>query len=196
MTHQGGITVPEPISVAILCGNLRPNSRTLSVARQVREAVIATFERAGMRAKPGEAVDLALLADDVFAENGGVRIAAALDAVTAADIVIVASPTYMATYSGLLKAVLDTSGRQPWSGVIALPVQVAATPRHALAVELHLRPLLVELGAVVPRMGLFVQESEFGQPGLPDKIASWLQTFVVQLAKLAAAERPVLEVAS
>lgn len=188
--------MPAPTTVAILCGNLRPNSRTLSVARWVRESVVDTLEGLGLHAAPGETVELAVLADDVFAANGRRRVAAALDAVTAADIVVVASPTYMATYSGLLKAVLDTSGRQAWSGIVALPVQVAATPRHALAVELHLRPLLVELGAIVPGPGLFVQESEFGQPGLPDKIAGWLDSFAGQMATLTAVERPVLEVAS
>jgi FMN reductase len=36
---------------------------------------------------------------------------------------------------------------------------------HALAVELHLRPVLVELGAVTPTRGLFVEESQLALPG-------------------------------
>jgi FMN reductase len=37
---------------------------------------------------------------------------------------------------------------------------VAAAPVHALAVEVHLRPLLVELGATVATRGLCVLESQ------------------------------------
>jgi FMN reductase len=38
-----------------------------------------------------------------------------------------------------------------------------ASPQHALAVDVHLRPLLVELGATVPTPGLAVLESELGR---------------------------------
>ena len=37
---------------------------------------------------------------------------------------------------------------------------VGAGPQHALAVEVHLRPVLVELGASLPARGLYVLESE------------------------------------
>ena len=38
-----------------------------------------------------------------------------------------------------------------------------ASPQHALAVDVHLRPLLVELGATVPTPGLAVLESELSR---------------------------------
>jgi len=88
-----------------------------------------------------------------------------LKTVQAADFLVVASPTYKATYTGLLKLFLD---RVPYDGLlgrIALPVMVAAAPIHALAVELHLRPLLVELGAACPTRGLFVLESQLAELG-------------------------------
>jgi FMN reductase len=37
-------------------------------------------------------------------------------------------------------------------------------PQHALAVDVHLRPLLLELGASVPAPGLAFLESDIGQP--------------------------------
>jgi FMN reductase len=37
---------------------------------------------------------------------------------------------------------------------------VGAAPQHALAVEDHLRPVLVELGASMPTRGLYVLESQ------------------------------------
>jgi FMN reductase len=60
----------------------------------------------------------------------------------------------------LLKVFLD---RLPYRGLedtTALPLLVMDSPLHAPAVEKHLRPLLVELGAEVPAPGLAVLESE------------------------------------
>ena len=37
---------------------------------------------------------------------------------------------------------------------------LGASPTHALAVENHLRPLLVELGSSVPSRGLYLIESQ------------------------------------
>ena len=44
-------------------------------------------------------------------------------------------------------------------------------PGHLLAVEVHLRPVLVELGATVPARGLYVTESEL--PDLDGAVAKW-----------------------
>jgi NAD(P)H-dependent FMN reductase len=49
-------------------------------------------------------------------------------------------------------------------------------PAHLLAVEVHLRPVLVELGATVPARGLYVTEPEFAT--LDAAIAAWAKTAV------------------
>ena len=87
----------------------------------------------------------------------------AADQVLSADLLLVASPTFKGTYSGLLKVFLD---RLPYKGLqdtTALPLLVMNSPLHALAVDVHLRPLLVELGASVPAPGLAVLESELDE---------------------------------
>jgi len=43
-------------------------------------------------------------------------------------------------------------------------VPPAGWPGHLLAVEVHLRPVLVELGATVPSRSLYVTEPEFADP--------------------------------
>ena len=48
---------------------------------------------------------------------------------------------------------------------------VGAGPAHALAVEVHLRPLLVEIGATLPTRGLYVLESDL--PRLEEVVAEW-----------------------
>ena len=47
---------------------------------------------------------------------------------------------------------------------------------HALAVEVHLRPVLVELGATVPARGLYVTEPEL--PELDAAVARWAATAI------------------
>jgi len=94
-------------------------------------------------------------------------------AVAASDLVIVASPTYKATYTGLLKLFLDRYGNNGLAGTVAVPVMTGAAPIHALAPEVSLRPLLVELGASVPTRGLFVLESSFDD--LPAAVGPWAE---------------------
>ncbi|WP_240543021.1 NADPH-dependent FMN reductase [Solihabitans fulvus] len=152
----------EPVVVGVLVGNPRPASRTLNAALALRAAVRQSLSERGRRvAEDGPLVDAAELAAEVFAP-GGDRVRAALAELATADVLVVASPTYKATYTGLLKAVLDQAPGGWLTGTVAVPLLVAASDRHALAVELHLRPLLVELGAIVPGRGVFLNESVLG----------------------------------
>ncbi len=96
--------------------------------------------------------------------------------VAAADIAIFASPTYKAAYTGMLKAFLDRYGSNGLAGIIAVPVMTGGWPGHLLAVEVHLRPVLVELGATVPARGLYVTEPEFAE--LDAAVTKWAQTAV------------------
>ena len=134
------------MTVAALVGNPRPASRTHTAALQLRDALADGGDTA--------LVDLATLPPDAHEE--------ARATVAAADVLVVASPTYKATYTGLLKVFLDGYGPAPLTGVQAVPLMVGAAPHHALAVDVHLTPLLLELGASVPRRGLYVLESELG----------------------------------
>jgi FMN reductase len=74
----------------------------------------------------------------------------------------------------MLKAFLDRYGGNGLAGTVAVPVMTGGWPVHLLAVEVHLRPVLVELGATVPARGLYVTEPEF--PALDAAVAKWAQT--------------------
>ena len=105
---------------------------------------------------------------------------ALVDQVTRADLAVIASPTYKAAYTGLLKAFLDWFAKDQLAAVTVVPVMVGAAPEHALAVEVHLRPVLVELGASLPTRGLYVLESDLGD--LDAVLEQWLVTAGPQLA--------------
>jgi len=93
--------------------------------------------------------------------------------VSGCSLLVVASPTFKASYTGLLKCFLDWFGTTGLSGAVTVPVMVGAGPAHALAVEVHLRPVLVEIGATLPTRGLYVTEPDLAR--LDDVIGVWLE---------------------
>ena len=90
-------------------------------------------------------------------------VAAAVSRVKEADLVVVASPTYKATYTGLLKLFLERFGADELAGTLGVPLMLGGHWRHALAAEVHLKPLLVEIGLSVPFRGLFLLDSEHAE---------------------------------
>ena len=77
----------------------------------------------------------------------------------------------------MLKAFLDRYGGNGLAGTIAVPVMTGGWAGHSLAVEVHLRPVLVELGATVPARGLYITEPEFGEL-LDAAVARWAVTAI------------------
>ncbi|MGS2648006.1 NAD(P)H-dependent oxidoreductase [Streptosporangium sp. LJ11] len=155
------------MSIVTVVGNPRPGSRTHGVAVRAAEAVA---RRIGDGEAP-EVVDLAALAPLLFAPGTAPEVRAALELVAGADVLVVASPTYKATYTGLLKVFLDRLPGGALASAVALPLLVMGDARHSLAVEVHFRPLLVELGATVPTPGLALLESQI--PDLDAALGPW-----------------------
>jgi FMN reductase len=158
--------------IAAVVGNPKEASRTLGVANAVAEAIAGGVEAEGKGTPERLVVDLAAYAGRLF--DWGAEDVSALNAqVAGSDILVVASPTFKATYTGMLKAFLDRYGTNGLAGTVAVPVMTGGAPVHALAPEVHLRPLLVELGASVPTRGLFVLESQL--PDLPAVVGEWAE---------------------
>lgn len=134
----------------VLVGNPRAGGRTTRVALAVAEWLGPVDVHVIELAEFGPAV----------LDPSDERLAAAQHAVGSCELLVVASPTYKATYSGLLKVFLDGLDGGALRGKVAIPVMVGAAASHMLAVELHLRPLLSELGAITPLPGLFAVDSE------------------------------------
>ncbi|MGO4836673.1 NADPH-dependent FMN reductase, partial [Rhizobiaceae sp. 2RAB30] len=87
--------------------------------------------------------------------------AKAIEQVASSDNVIFACPTFKATYTGLLKVFLDQFAHGSLDKIHAFPMMLGAAPHHALAPELLLKPVLVELGAICPVRGLYLLDSDF-----------------------------------
>ena len=131
-----------------------------------------TAEAAGLAGADSTTIDLADLGPQLF-DWSSAQVRAAADSVRGSALAVVASPTYKASYTGLLKSFLDWFSTSDLDGVAVVPVMVGAGTQHALAVEVHLRPVLCGArGKPSPARGLYVIEDELGQ--LDDAIGAWL----------------------
>jgi FMN reductase len=174
----------RPAFVALV-GNPRSGSRTASLARSVLAAVAAGLGADG-QAGDQAVVDLADALDvagSPFGRDAASRYAEPLSTVHAARVLVVATPTYKATYTGLLKAFLDHVAAGALRGVVAIPVITVGTPGHSLAADVHLRPLLQELGATTPTAALVVTDENLADPA--PVIDSWLPAALPALRALA-----------
>jgi FMN reductase len=155
-------------SIGVLVGNPKRASRTLTVAESV---AAKSADAVGIANPDMVVVDLADIGGRLF-DWSDAEVRATTERIATCDLLIVASPTYKASYTGLLKAFPDWYPTTGLSGVTAVPVMVGAGPHHALAVEVHLRPVLIEIGATLPTRGLYVLESQLEV--LDEVIGSWL----------------------
>jgi FMN reductase len=155
-------------AVGVVAGNPKARSRTLDVGVAV---ATASAVAAGLHDHDMLVVDLVDLGSQLF-DWSSTSVREVVDAISSCSLLVVASPTYKASYTGLLKAFLDWFSTTGLHGVVTVPVMVGAGAAHALAVEVHLRPVLVEIGATLPTRGLYVLESDL--PTLGDVIARWL----------------------
>ena len=153
------------LKVTVVVGNPKPRSRTRTVAEALPPALLAegSYEV--------EVLELADIAGELF-QWGSEKVTAAKESVAGSDLVIFATPTYKASYTGLLKAFLDQFGSDGLNGVVAIPLFTGGDLTHSLAPQTTLAPLLLELGAAIPGRGLY-----FVIDNLPD-----LDAFIAQAA--------------
>ncbi len=153
-------------SLVVLAGNPRPQSRTLAAAQVTADVLSGYLGVTG----PRSTVDLAELAPEVFATNHP-RVDEALRVVASAGVLVVATPVYKGSYTGLLKSFLDLYGPGALAGVTAVPLVVSASPAHSSAGNLHLLPLLVELGARVPDRSIALLEPRLAH--VTEEVVAW-----------------------
>lgn len=140
------------MSVVVVVGNPKPKSRTRAAAELVAAQLTG--------AAPDHVIDVADLGAGLLGW-GDPKVAAAKELVQSADLLVVASPTFKATYTGLLKLFLDQFGAGELGQITTFPMMLGGSLAHALAPELTLRPVLVEIGASCPAPGLFLLDSEY-----------------------------------
>jgi FMN reductase len=149
--------------VAVVVGNPKPRSRTFAAAQLVAERL------AGAPAQL--TIDLADFGSALL-DWSDPAVAESVAAIQRVDLVVVASPTYKGSYTGVLKLFLDRIGGGALAGVSAVPLMLGGDWRHSLAPEVFLKPVLAELGLSCPTRGLFLLDSDYEES---EVLESWLE---------------------
>lgn len=168
-------------SLVTVVGNPKAASRTLSCATALADGIAALLPRSEHTVIDLAEIGTGLLAPWSLSSDA----AAAVAAVRAADVLVLATPTYKASFTGLLKLLLDTLPAGSLDHAVVVPLTVSAGPAHRYLADWQLRPVLGELGAVLPVPSFLLSESEI--PELRGLIDAYLAAHGSQLAAAVAA---------
>lgn len=149
----------EPLRIVGVSGSLREPSKTTALVRELIDGVAARQE---VQTRLIEVATLGpLFAGALRREDLQPEVEDALRAIETADLLIVASPVYRASFTGLFKHLFDFVGQY---ALIGTPVLLAATgggERHALILEHQLRPLFGFFQALTLPVGVYASDSDF-----------------------------------
>jgi FMN reductase len=153
--------------VVVVSGNPQASSRTGRAAELVGAKVAALT---GFTGTP-TLVELAGHGSALLGW-GDPAVAQLKATVLSAEVLVIASPTFKAGVSGLLKLFLDQFDHDELAGVTTIAMMTGGGPAHSLAVESQLKPVLVEIGASLPTRGLYISGPEVDDP--EPAVDAWL----------------------
>jgi FMN reductase len=156
------------MNLVVVSAGLSVPSSTRLLADRLAAAV---DRRASVDIRVVELRDLAVEIAHNFT-NGfpGRALGEALDAVTDADGLIVVTPVFSASYSGLFKSFFDVLDKDALDGKPVLIAATGGSARHSLVLDHALRPLFSYLRAVVVPTGVYAASEDWGAEGLPERI--------------------------
>jgi FMN reductase len=190
-------TVPDPPvwpqSVVTVVGNPKPGSRTATAAASVAELLASEL---GAPYRTDALIDLVTFAAAIFqgdaaSEEDRVALDSAIDLASSASVLVLATPVYKGSYTGLLKSFLDVLPHLALAGSVVVPVTISAAPSHKLLADLHLRPVLAELGASVPTPPVALEERDLEDLQLA--VSGWVRTNAGLVQATTIALQPVAE---
>ncbi|MFC7406367.1 FMN reductase [Georgenia alba] len=153
----------ERTIVAISAGLGQPSSTRL-LADRLTEATTAELASRNVGARV-ETIELRGIAHEIVNAmltgfpTGSLR--EALDTMTAADGLVLVSPLFTTTYSGLFKSFIDVIDKDSLTGMPVLLGATGGTARHSLALEYSMRPLLTYLRADVVPTSVFAATDDW-----------------------------------
>ncbi|MFF1878551.1 FMN reductase [Leifsonia sp. NPDC058230] len=149
----------RPLRIVAVSGSLHAPSKTTALVKEI----LASFGRE-------VAVDAHLIAvSEIGPDFAGTlqrdqlpaSVEEELQRIESADLLIVASPVYRASFTGLFKHLFDFVGQY---ALVDKPVLLAATggsDRHALIIEHQFRPLFGFFQALTLPIGVYANDSDF-----------------------------------
>jgi FMN reductase len=156
------------LELVVVSAGLGEKSSSTRLGEQLGRATVAALADEGVQAHVAH-IEVRLLAEDLVAQLIG-RVASpgiheAQAAMLAADGVVVVTPIYNSSFSGLFKLFFDCLDPRTMTG---RPVMLAATggsPRHSLVIENSLLPLFYYFKALIVPSSVFAAASDSAHPG-------------------------------
>ena len=185
----------KKIKVVAVSGSVQKPSRTVVLVEELLASLgdavpidVHVIELGQLAPQIGGALYRSQLSPAVEAE---------LARIESADLLVVASPVYRASFTGLFKHLFDLVHHE---ALIDTPVLLAATggsDRHALVIDHQLRPLFSFFQARTLPLGVYASEQDFdgyeiSNPALRERIALAVARAVPILNALPTAASPAL----
>lgn len=179
----------KKLKVVAVSGGLQRPSRTLVLVQELLAAL-------------GDAlpIDVHLIelgnigpqfAGTLYRSQLPAAVEAEVAAIESADLLIVASPVYRGSYTGLFKHLFDFVHHEALTDVPVLLAATGGSDRHALVIDHQLRPLFSFFQSRTLPIGVYAVEKNFdgyeiSSPALRERIALAIARAVPQLSHRAA----------
>lgn len=145
-------------TIAIISGSPSASSRLTGIVESLQselQSAGAAVELITLRELPPE--------DLIYTKFDSPSITKALGQIEKADAVVVATPIYKASYTGVVKCFLDLIPQKGLVGKATLPVVIGGTVAHLLVIDYALKPVLAAIGAKHQLQGIFAQDTQVGR---------------------------------
>lgn len=154
--------------IAVVAAGLSNPSSTRLLADRLTEAVRAQLAEREIEV----GVDVIevrehahAITDNLLTGFARPELAAAIETLTSADAVIAVTPIFTTSYSGLFKSFIDILDPDSLRGMPVLLAATGGSPRHSLAIDYAMRPLLTYLHADPVPTSVFAAAEDWGGEG-------------------------------
>lgn len=174
-------------SIVVVTAGLSQPSSTRLLADRLAASATSRLRSAGedVSVSVVEVRELAHdLTDHLLTGFPSPRLADVLGRVGTADGLVVVTPVFSASYSGLFKTFFDVLEDDTLDGTPVLVAATGGTARHSLALDYAVRPLFTYLRASVVPTAVFAASEDFGSGGGGTSLSARIDRAAGELADL------------
>ncbi|GAA1349768.1 CE1759 family FMN reductase [Falsarthrobacter nasiphocae] len=172
-------------TIVAVSGGLSRDSSTRRLIDLLVDSVVRQAAERGLTVEP-RIVDLRDYARELgegqLTGLTGGPLKDAVDDLVTADALVVGSPTFKASYSGLFKSFWDLTVDGAIAGLPTLLAATGGSGRHSLMIEHHLRPLFSYLKALVLPTAVFAAPEDWADDALQQRVDRAARELVGQLS--------------
>lgn len=183
-------TLDSPLSVVGVSGSTHAPSKTTALVSSILDVVardradVATHLVEVDRIGPG-------LAGTVRRDALPASVQLELERIESADLLVVASPVYRASYTGLFKHLFDFVEQYALVGTPVLLAATGGSERHGLMIEHQLRPLFSFFQSLTLPNGVYASDADFTDYRITsDELQQRIETAVARALPVVARVAP------